>query len=70
MLVQECGAGLVRIRRDGSRLAFAAPPLVRAGAVDEDDVAEIAYALGIDLGDVLGAQWADNGPGWGCPAAA
>src|SRR6218665_1624167 len=26
-IIQECGAGLVRIRRDGSRLAFAAPPL-------------------------------------------
>jgi len=33
-IVQECGIGLVRIRRDGSRLAFAAPPLLRSGEVD------------------------------------
>ena len=41
-LVQECGAGLVRVRRgDGERLAFAAPPLTRSGPVDADDVAGI-----------------------------
>jgi predicted PhzF superfamily epimerase YddE/YHI9 len=33
-VVQECGAGLVEIRRDESRLAFAAPPLVRSGPVE------------------------------------
>jgi len=33
-IVQEYGIGLVRIRRDGSRLAFAAPPLLRSGEVD------------------------------------
>jgi PhzF family phenazine biosynthesis protein len=32
IIVQECGAGLVRIRRDADRLAFAAPPLIRGGA--------------------------------------
>src|SRR5690349_14922159 len=31
-LLQECGLGLVRIRRAG-RLAFAAPPLLRSGPV-------------------------------------
>src|SRR5690606_15642385 len=35
-VVQECGVGLVRIREDGSRLAFAAPPLVRSGPVAPD----------------------------------
>src|SRR6478735_7798998 len=34
-IVQECGAGLVRVRRTPEGLAFAAPPLVRSGAVDE-----------------------------------
>ena len=33
-IVQECAAGLVRVQRDGDRLAFAAPPLVRTGPVD------------------------------------
>ena len=32
-VVQQCGVGLVRIRRDGGRLAFAAPPLIRGGEV-------------------------------------
>src|SRR5665811_369148 len=29
-LVQECGVGLVRLRQDGGRLAFAAPPSCRS----------------------------------------
>ena len=32
-VIQECGAGLVRVKRDGARLAFAAPPLRRSGDV-------------------------------------
>jgi PhzF family phenazine biosynthesis protein len=63
-LVQQCGAGLVRVRRDGTRLAFAAPPLIRGGAVAAEDLAEIMAFLGIDRDQVVDAQWADNGPGW------
>ncbi len=63
-VVQECGAGLVRVRRDADRLAFAAPPLVRGGAVDSDDLAAVLDALRLDSADVVDAQWADNGPGW------
>ena len=59
--VQECGAGLVRVRA-GDRLAFAAPPLVRSGPVDAADLAVITAALGTD--DVVDAAWVDNGPGW------
>ena len=33
--VQECGAGLVQIRQTGGGLAFAAPPLIRSGPVEE-----------------------------------
>jgi PhzF family phenazine biosynthesis protein len=64
IIVQQCGVGLVRIRRDGGRLAFAAPPLVRGGDVEADDLAEIMAFLGIDPDVVVDAQWADNGPGW------
>ena len=64
VVVQECGAGLVRVRRDGERLAFAAPPLLRGGPVDPDDLHEIVAALGVDPGAVVDAQWGDNGPGW------
>ncbi|HEX6257447.1 MAG TPA: PhzF family phenazine biosynthesis protein [Euzebyales bacterium] len=63
-VVQECGAGLVSIRRGASRLAFAAPPLLRSGAVDDTLVDELARALRIDRRDVIEAQWVDNGPGW------
>jgi PhzF family phenazine biosynthesis protein len=62
-LVQECGAGLVTVRR-GERLAFRAPPLVRSGPVDDADLATIVAALGIADDDVVDAAWIDNGPGW------
>jgi PhzF family phenazine biosynthesis protein len=64
VVIQECGAGLVPLRRDGERLAFAAPPLIRSGPVDEDKLAEIAGVLGIARDRILDAAWADNGPGW------
>ena len=64
VVVQECGAGLVRVRRDGARLAFAAPPLLQGGEVGASDQAEIAEALRIDPAAVVDAQWGDNGPGW------
>ena len=63
-IVQECGVGLVRIRRDGPRLAFAAPPLRRSGAVDDDVRARLAQALRIEPSAIRAAQWVDNGPGW------
>jgi PhzF family phenazine biosynthesis protein len=63
-IMQECGAGLVPIRRSGKTLAFAAPPLVREGAVEEPYVEQIVDLLQIDRSDVVDAQWVDNGPGW------
>ena len=62
--MQECGAGLVRVRRTGDGLAFAAPPLVRSGPVDDAVVAHIADVLGIAVSEIVDAQWVDNGPGW------
>jgi PhzF family phenazine biosynthesis protein len=62
--VQECGAGLITVRRDGDRLAFAAPPLVRSGPPDPELVAEVVDAMGLDPTDVDDSQWVDNGPGW------
>jgi len=64
VVVQECGAGLVRIKRDGARLAFAAPPLRRSGEVSAEMKAQLARALGIAEQDIRAAQWVDNGPGW------
>ena len=62
-LVQECGAGLVRLRR-GERLAFAGPPFIRSGEVSEDDRERIVRALRIDPSQVVDLEWIDNGPGW------
>ena len=63
-VVQECGVGLVRIRRDGSRLAFAAPPLRRRGAVDEATLAQIARSLRVERTAIRAANWVSNGPHW------
>jgi PhzF family phenazine biosynthesis protein len=63
-IVQECGIGLVRIKRDGARLAFAAPPLLKSGALDEADVALIARGLGIARSEIVAHAWCDNGPNW------
>jgi PhzF family phenazine biosynthesis protein len=63
-VVQECGAGLIPIRNAAGQLAFAAPPLLRSGPVDEDMIARLAGVLGIGRGDIVDAEWADNGPGW------
>jgi PhzF family phenazine biosynthesis protein len=74
VVVQECGVGLVRIRRStgrpetvaptGGRLSFAAPPLRRSGPLDAGTLAQIVRGLGIAADDVLQHQWVDNGPGW------
>lgn len=64
VVVQECGAGLVTLRRGQDGLAFAAPPVLRDGPVDEELLATIASVLRIDRADIADASWADNGPGW------
>lgn len=67
-IVQECGVGLVRIRREHSatheRLAFAAPPLLKSGPLPEADVALIAQGLGLPRSDIIAHAWCDNGPNW------
>jgi len=63
-IVQECAAGLIPIRSIDDRLAFAAPPLVRSGPVDDQLVTRIAAMLGIDPNEIVDSQWVDNGPGW------
>jgi PhzF family phenazine biosynthesis protein len=63
-IIQECGAGMIPIRRSGGLLAFAAPPLIRSGPVDAAKRAEVAAFLRISPELIVAAQWADNGPGW------
>ena len=64
IVVQQCGAGLVTLRQTADRLAFAAPPVLREGPVEEDLLRQIASALRIDRAEIVDASWADNGPGW------
>ena len=80
VVVQECGAGLVTIRSshnsgssagnspENSRLAFAAPPLVRSGPVSTEDLADACALVGIDPDSpdtpVVDANWVANGPPW------
>ncbi len=64
VIVQECDAGLVQIRRTGDGLGFAAPPLVRYEPADEPLVARLAGVLGVRREAIEAAQWVDNGPGW------
>lgn len=63
-IVQECAAGLIRIRRDGDRLSFAAPPLRRAGPVEAETMARVVAGLHLSAADIVEAHWVDNGPGW------
>ncbi|NBT96171.1 MAG: PhzF family phenazine biosynthesis protein, partial [Chloroflexi bacterium] len=63
-IVQECELGLVRISRMGGRLAFAAPPRRRSGAVGEEELVTICQALGINRSDIIDHSWCDNGPEW------
>jgi PhzF family phenazine biosynthesis protein len=63
-IVQECEAGLVPIRRTPAGLGFGAPPLIRSGPVDEDELVHVAGTLNLDREAIVAAEWADNGPGW------
>jgi PhzF family phenazine biosynthesis protein len=64
LVVQECDAGLIPVRRTEDGFAFAAPPLIRSGEVEDELVEHIASLLNIDRHDIQDAQWVDNGPGW------
>lgn len=64
VVVQECGVGLVRIRRQGPVLSFAAPPLRRSGPLGEMELDRLASGLGLRRSEIVDHQWCDNGPGW------
>ena len=62
-VVQECGVGRVRIRREGDRAAFEAPP-TRTESVDAALLADVLRALNVAHEQVRAAQLLDNGPRW------
>ncbi len=63
-VVQECEAGLIRIRVSDGKLAFAAPPLRKSGPVEADTLEAVIAGLGLAKDAVVDANWTDNGPGW------
>ncbi|MEJ6020994.1 PhzF family phenazine biosynthesis protein [Ramlibacter sp. PS4R-6] len=63
LIVQECKQGLVNLRRDGARLAFAAPVSKRT-APGPAALAQVATALGLKAEAILAARTLDNGPVW------
>jgi PhzF family phenazine biosynthesis protein len=63
-VVQECGAGLVRVKHDAGRLAFAAPPLTRFGPVEDTLRTQLAAGLRLPESAILDSSWLVNGPEW------
>ena len=63
-VVQQCGVGLVRIKLDGDRFAFAAPPLIRSGPVEGSVHNQVCAALGVRGEMIQAIEFVDNGPGW------
>ncbi len=64
-VVQQCGIGLVRVKREGARLAFAAPPLLRSGPVEDAGLrAQVLRSLRMAADELLDLVWVDNGPAW------
>lgn len=63
-IIQECGLGLITLRRSDGRLSFAAPELIKGGPVSDEELAMVCAVLQLDRSEIVAAQWADNGPGW------
>jgi PhzF family phenazine biosynthesis protein len=63
-VVQECGIGLVRIRRGEGRLSFAAPELLRSGPLETDVLTRVMEGLRLSPDAIMASSWVDNGPGW------
>jgi len=60
-IIQECKVGLVSIRRDGERLAFAAPALKRS-TPEPALLEKITAALGLHPSQIIATQLLNNGP--------
>lgn len=64
LIVQECAAGLVKVRQDEGLFSFAAPPTIRSGRLGPDYLTRLTSAFGLMPEQVIAHQWVDNGPGW------
>jgi PhzF family phenazine biosynthesis protein len=64
VVVQECGIGLVTIRRTDDGLAFAAPTLREDRPLDDAELARFLDVLGVPAEAVVDHRLLDNGPVW------
>jgi PhzF family phenazine biosynthesis protein len=62
-IVQQCALGRVALRREGSALAFCAPPMQKT-AVPPHVLETVRAALGLPGSALRAAQWLQNGPRW------
>jgi PhzF family phenazine biosynthesis protein len=62
-IVQECKVGLVRIRQNSPRLAFAAPACKRS-VPSAVQLSTVTQMLGIQSSQIIAAQLLDNGSIW------
>ena len=62
-IVQQCKRGLIKIRRQGAMLAFAAPAVARSNP-EPGLLAQVLAALGLQASQLVAAQALDNGPQW------
>lgn len=63
-ILQQCAIGLVRIRRRLGLLSFAAPKMLRSGALEPDVLAQVSSGLHLPPEAIVASNWVDNGPGW------
>ena len=64
VVVQECGVGLVEVRREGELLFFAAPPFTRTGPLTDAERTEAARIAGVAEAAIVEAVHVANGPKW------
>ena len=63
-IVQECGLGLIPIRRAPERLSFAAPKLIRSGPIEPEILTRVIGGLDLTPDAIIASNWVDNGSGW------
>jgi PhzF family phenazine biosynthesis protein len=64
VVVQECGVGMVEVKRDADSLAFAAPAFTRTGQLSAEERAEAARVAGVQEDWIVEAVHVANGPQW------
>jgi PhzF family phenazine biosynthesis protein len=63
-IVQECGLGLIHVRRAPEQLSFAAPKLLRGGPVEPEILARVVEGLDLTPEAIAASNWVDNGSHW------